>query len=64
MFYVRLYVFCREANMWWCGYGQEDLHLGDFNGDGNTDMLCHDPINGDKWVALATTDGQFPWTTW
>ena len=47
----------------WCGHKGAQLHLGDFNGDGRTDMLCHD-LAGNKWVALARPDGSFKGTSW
>jgi len=46
----------------WCG--SAELHLGDFNGDGHTDMLCHRPKDGYKWIAFATCDGTFTGTNW
>lgn len=49
--------------MRWCYHAGSVLLVGDFNGDGRADMLCHDN-NGYKWVALANTNGQFTGTTW
>ena len=51
------------ANMGWCNHGGSRLLIGDFNGDGRDDMLCHDN-SGKKWVALANPAGQFPGTSW
>ena len=49
--------------MGWCYHAGAELHLGDFNGDGRTDMLCHDRA-GYKWVSLANADGSFSGTSW
>ena len=49
--------------MGWCRHAGAELHLGDFNGDGRTDMLCHDRA-GYKWVSLAKADGSFSGTSW
>ncbi|WP_434418076.1 FG-GAP repeat domain-containing protein [Nannocystis pusilla] len=48
---------------YWCGHHGAQLFIGDFDGDGRDDMLCHDS-NGDKWVALADESGRFPVTSW
>jgi len=48
-------------------YGNRDgdvPHLGDFDGDGRDDMLCHDTVNGSKWVDLAEVGGQFSGADW
>ena len=47
--------------MWCANPGQ--LLLGDFNGDKRTDMLCHEPTGGHKYVAFANTNGAFPGTS-
>lgn len=47
----------------WC-LGSSEIHMGDFNADGRTDMLCHEPATGYKWVALATNTGKFNGTHW
>ena len=49
--------------MGWCNHASAELHLGDFNGDGRADMLCHDTSTGYKWVALGAYCG-FTGTTW
>jgi hypothetical protein len=49
--------------MGWCSHAGSELHVGDFNGDGRTDMMCHDK-SGYKWVALAKPDGSFTGTSW
>ncbi len=42
----------------WCNHATGQLHLGDFNGDGRTDLLCHDTGNGSKWIAYTDAAGQ------
>lgn len=41
----------------WCTHAGSTLHLGDFDGDGRTDLLCRDP--GRLWVNLANPEGRF-----
>jgi len=48
----------------WCGFANGQLFIGDFNGDGNDDMLCHDASAGDKWIDYAISAGQFGGTNW
>ena len=50
--------------MGWCYHIEAELFIGDFNGDGHDDMLCHTRIGAYKRVALANTDGQFTGITW
>jgi hypothetical protein len=38
--------------------------VGDFNGDGRADLLCHTPSTGAKAVALARKGGRFTGTDW
>ena len=45
-------------SMGWCTHTGSELHLGDFNGNGRADMLCHD-TRGNQWVAFATCAGTF-----
>lgn len=47
----------------WCSHSGAEVHTGDFNGDGRTDMLCHDGA-GNKWVDFANNLGQFLGTDW
>ncbi|EDO43438.1 predicted protein [Nematostella vectensis] len=35
-----------------------ELHIGDFNGDGRSDILCHDH-SGNKWISYAQSNGGF-----
>jgi hypothetical protein len=53
-----------EKPLNWCYGVTAQLLLGDFNGDGKTDMLCHEKANGYKWVSLAQPDGTFIGTSW
>ncbi|MFP2956776.1 FG-GAP-like repeat-containing protein [Myxococcus sp. 1LA] len=46
-----------EVRQTWCSHSSAQLHLGDFNGDGRTDMLCHDSINGSKWFSYTGSNG-------
>ena len=49
----------------WCRT-QTEPHsqtLGDFNGDGMTDMHCHRKSDGQTWIALANGDGTFDYQT-
>jgi hypothetical protein len=49
----------------WCGGAGSQLRIGDFNGDGRSDMLCHAASNGETFVVLATASGTFDVaTTW
>jgi hypothetical protein len=40
-------------NFGWCSHATGQLHTGDFNGDGRTDLLCHDTATGHKWLDYA-----------
>jgi hypothetical protein len=53
-----------EAPLNWCSHAGGELHIGDFNGDGRDDMLCHDTSTGHKWVARARGNGRFNGTDW
>ena len=44
--------------------GGKLLWIGDFNGDGWDDMMCHAPWNGHKWISLTNPDGSFPHFSW
>ncbi|EDM79492.1 putative secreted esterase [Plesiocystis pacifica SIR-1] len=41
---------------YWCG-GDQKLMVGDFNGDGRDDLLCHDA--GNKYIDFADQNGHF-----
>ena len=36
----------------WCSHGGAMLLVGDFDGEGFSDMLCHDVHTGYKWMIL------------
>ncbi len=48
----------------WCRADSSELFKGDFNGDGRTDLLCHDNRGGTKWIDFADVNGQFNGTDW
>lgn len=49
----------------WCREPLAQLHLGDFNGDGRDDLLCHDRADGTWWTTTAAADGSFnDWKYW
>lgn len=52
----------RDAD--WCSDATNRLHVGDFNGDGHDDILCHDLSSGWKWIDYANASGQFQGTNW
>ncbi|WP_434423892.1 trypsin-like serine peptidase [Nannocystis pusilla] len=52
-----------KAGTHWCGHAGARLFTGDFDGDGQDDLLCHDRA-GTMWVTLADESGQFTGTTW
>ncbi len=41
-----------------CSHDSGQLHVGDFNGDGRSDLLCHDTASGRKWVNYTAADGR------
>ena len=53
-----------QKAMKWCRHKSARLFIGDFNGDGRSDMLCHNTRSGYKWIALANRDGHFDSTNW
>ncbi len=53
----------------WCILGGRALHTGDFNNDGQVDLLCHSAVNGfnatgRKWIDYANSNGHFNGTNW
>lgn len=44
----------------WCNHASARLYIGDFNGDGLDDMLCHDVDDGRHWIEYATSSGDDP----
>ncbi|QSQ17325.1 FG-GAP repeat domain-containing protein [Myxococcus landrumensis] len=53
-----------QAAMGWCNRQGSQLFTGDFDGDGRADMICHDSITGEKWIAFARPGGYFVGTDW
>jgi hypothetical protein len=47
----------------WCGHASGRLFVGDFDGNGSDDILCHDRDTGRKWIDYASS-GQFNGTDW
>ena len=47
----------------WCGHSTGRLLVGDFDGNGFDDILCHDRDTGRKWIDYAS-NGQFNGTDW
>jgi hypothetical protein len=43
----------------WCSHSTAELYVGDFNGDGRSDLLCHDTVKGWKWIDYADCHGHF-----
>jgi len=48
-----------QKRMGFCTCTGCSLFIGDFNGDRKSDMLCHDGNGGQKWIAYATSSGNF-----
>jgi hypothetical protein len=40
----------------WCSHRTAQLHVGDFNGDRRSDLLCHDTSTGFKWIDYSSTN--------
>ena len=53
-----------QRNARWCDHPSGQLYIGDFNGDGRDDMMCHDVDNGYKWIDYANSAGKFYGTDW
>ena len=53
-----------QKAMGFCFGKNEQLHIGDFNGDNRADMLCHDWKTGRNQIALANQDGHFSSVNW
>ena len=50
--------------MRWCKHNGAQLLIGDFNGDGRSDLLCHDKNSGYKWIAYSNSRGEIHSTSW
>lgn len=53
-----------ESGMHWCYTSAGQVLTGDFNGDGRSDLLCHQVGTGHYWVSIADTQGHFSGTSW
>ena len=53
-----------KSDQAWCHRDAARLLLGDFNGDGRADLLCHDRATGHKSIDYADADGRFSGTDW
>ena len=49
----------RRALPDWCSGGAGSVWTGDFNGDGRTDLMCHDNHGRQTWVRLSEDRGRF-----
>lgn len=52
-----------QGTLGFCG-STSRLLIGDVNGDGRSDLVCHTPSTGNDAVALARTGGRFPAVDW
>jgi hypothetical protein len=50
-----------SAALNWCN--DTAVQVGDVDGDGREDMICHDRNSGRNWISLAKADGSFAGTT-
>jgi hypothetical protein len=48
----------------WCAGTTERIVIGDFNGDGRDDALCHDTETGDRKIDYASIDGDLKGSNW
>ncbi|MBY0564201.1 MAG: trypsin-like serine protease [Hyphomonadaceae bacterium] len=46
-----------ESTSVWCSHATAQLFIGDFNGDGQSDMLCRDSGNGQLWIDYSARPG-------
>jgi hypothetical protein len=40
----------------YCSHANGRIHIGDFNGDNRDDLLCHDVVNGRRWIDYSTSN--------
>jgi len=50
--------------MGWCYHEGSAIHLGDLNGDGRSDMLCHDTVTGYKWGVMTEPNAEPGANSW
>ncbi|MFM2416140.1 MAG: hypothetical protein RL385_863 [Pseudomonadota bacterium] len=53
-----------QNNAAWCNGVADAVLVGDFNGDGRDDLLCHGTLTGKKTIDFADGNGQFTGTDW
>lgn len=53
----------KPSESWWCTHSNSEMHVGDFDGDGASDYLCHDVSNGNKDIDFNDA-GNFAGTDW
>ena len=54
----------QDARVWykpmkWCHGWNQKLHVGNFNGDNRSDMLCYDDVTGVTYTVYAKVGGSF-----
>lgn len=53
-----------SANANWCEASGRKIVVGEFDGDGRSDLLCHDPSDGHRWIDYANDSGEFEGADW
>ena len=48
-----------HGNHGWCAFQGASLYIGDFDGDGQSDLLCHSGTDGRRWIDYADNAGRF-----
>ena len=48
----------------WCKKSSRYIVVGDFNGDGKDDLLCHDHDTGNRWIDYANSAGELRGSNW
>ncbi len=48
----------------WCQNDTQRVLIGDFDGNGTDDLMCHDVVSGKRWIDyMPFTDGASDWST-
>ena len=59
------FLYFRHGFSGWCIFApHEQLFVGDFNGDGRDDILCHNYGSGRRMGSYANADASFTSTDW